>query len=141
MNVLVDTCIWSLVLRRAKKKPANLRVQEQLTDMIRELRVVIIGAVRQEVLSGIREQAQFNRVRKHLRAFPDLQLEASTYELAASYFNLCRGKGVQGSNTDFLLCAAAEKHNLAVFTLDKDFARYRELLGTSLMSPIGPIPQ
>ncbi len=132
MNVLIDTCIWSLVLRRSPKKSLNLRLKEQISDLIRELRVVVIGAVRQEVLSGIRDQPQFNKVRNHLHAFPDLQLDASTYELAASFFNQCRTKGIQGSNTDFLLCAAAKQHNLAVFTLDKDFARYGDLLGIHL---------
>ena len=53
MSVLVDTSVWSLALRRreASEHPA---VQE-LRDLIDETRAHLIGEVRQEVLSGIRE--------------------------------------------------------------------------------------
>jgi len=43
------------------------------------------------------------------------------YERAAELFNLCLAKGVQGSNTDFLICAVAERSNCTLFTTDKDF--------------------
>jgi predicted nucleic acid-binding protein len=40
----------------------------------------------------------------------------------------CRAKGVQGSNSDFLICAVAINHQLPVFTLDRDFEMYRRWL-------------
>ncbi|MDA0335424.1 MAG: hypothetical protein O2782_09685 [bacterium] len=43
---------------------------------------------------------------EQLRAFVDLPLEAEDDERAAQYFNLSRLRGIQGSNTDFLICAA-----------------------------------
>ena len=43
------------------------------------------------------------------------------YEKAAFYFNLCRSKGIQGSNTDFLICSIAIRNNFSLFTVDKDF--------------------
>jgi hypothetical protein len=61
----------------------------------------MIGPVRQELLSGIKNQVQFQKLRNHLRDFPDLAITNSDYESAAVFFNLCRGKGIQGSNTDF----------------------------------------
>jgi hypothetical protein len=36
----------------------------------------------------------------------ELVMPTSTYELAAECFNTCRAQGVQGSNNDFLICAA-----------------------------------
>jgi len=76
MKVLVDTCIWSLALRRRKKPPAEERIISRLEELIEELRVVLVGPVRQEVLSGIRNESQFTKVQNRLRAFEDLPLAA-----------------------------------------------------------------
>ncbi len=37
-------------------------------------------------------------------------------------------KGVQGSNTDFLLCALSVRYDLAIFTIDEDFKNYAKHL-------------
>ena len=106
MKVIVDTSVWSLALRRKNISQTN-SVVILLRDLITKGDVVLLGVVRQEVLSGIRYKEQYNRLRDSLRAFPDLELEIKDYELASEFFNTCRSKGVQGANTDFLICAAA----------------------------------
>ena len=103
MNVLVDTSIWSLALRRSKIV-VNVEMIE-LRRLIDDFEAAIIGPIRQELLSGIRDMKQFVFLRERLAAFPDLALKTADFEQAASYFNHCRVKGVQGSNTDFLICA------------------------------------
>lgn len=50
------------------------------------------------------------------------------FELAAEYFNLLRSKGIQGSDTDFLICAVSVNHQLPIFTLDKDFELFKKHL-------------
>ena len=67
----------------------------------------MLGCIRQEILSGVRSENQFQILRDHFRAFPDEVLQTGDYERAAEFFNDCRRKGLQGSNTDFLICAAA----------------------------------
>lgn len=58
MNVLVDTPVWSLALRRRKPlPPADRRVVDEFHELIAEQRVGIIGPIRQEVLSGILDRA------------------------------------------------------------------------------------
>ena len=126
MIVLVDTSVWSLALRRAKPAPA--RVVQELVELVREGRVVIIGPIRQELLSGLRKNQQFQVLRDHLRAFPDLELETADFEEAAHCFNRCRSKGIQGSNTDFVMCAVALRRDLAIFTTDSDFPEFRRVL-------------
>lgn len=130
MNVLVDTSVWSLALRRAKRidNPAPL----ELAELIREGRVVMLAPVRQELLSGIRLKAQFELLRDHLRSFPDLELVTEDYEDAAVAFNRCRERGVQGSNTDFLICAVALRRGLPIYTADKDFIHHARVLRVSL---------
>ena len=131
MNVLVDTSVWSLALRRRQVEEESAVVRE-LRELISEGSAVLMGPVRQELLSGVRSPTQYRRLRDHLRAFPDLQLRTEVYELAAEHFNSSRSRGVQGSNTDFLICAAAEHHDLPVFTNDGDFTRFAELLPIQL---------
>jgi len=53
MNVLVDSSVWSLALRRNTTNDA-LSVVNVLGDLIADGRVVLVGAIRQKVLSGVR---------------------------------------------------------------------------------------
>lgn len=133
MNVLVDTSVWSLALRR----PAAHGSSEiaELVELIREGRVAMIGAIRQELLSGIRAPEQFRKLRDRLRAFSDEPVGETDYEEAATCFNRCRAKGLQGSNTDFLICAVGMRRKLAILTTDKDFAGFARVLGFELHAP------
>ena len=124
MKVIVDTSVWSLALRREGGQPP-VPVQE-LRHLINDHRVQMIGPIRQEVLSGIRSDSQFRKLRKHLEGFPDLPIYTEDYVTAARFFNLCRSKGIQGSNTDFLICAAAARNRFSIFTTDKDFELFSE---------------
>jgi predicted nucleic acid-binding protein len=133
MNVLVDTGVWSLALRR-KQVSQDPTVQE-LRELIREGRAHLIGPIRQEVLSGIRERAQFDRLRDRLREFPDLPIRTADHERAAEFFNLCRSRGVQGSNTDFVICAIAHRYDLAILATDGDFPLFAPLLPIQLHVP------
>jgi hypothetical protein len=47
-----------------------------------------------------------------------LTLELADYEEAADAFNRCRERGIQGSNTDFLICSAALRREIAVYAAD-----------------------
>jgi predicted nucleic acid-binding protein len=126
MKVLVDTSVWSLALRH-RGHVGDTAVLE-LRSLIDEGRVAMIGPIRQELLSGIRTSESFERLRDNLRAFPDEQLEEADFERAAEHFNACRARGVQGSNTDFLICAAAERRDLPILTSDADFTRFVRIL-------------
>ncbi len=131
MKVLVDSCAWSLLLRR-RNRPALSRdeqfIHTSLTEAIQDGRVVIIGPIRQEVLSGIKDLAQFEKLRATLEAFQDEKLATSHYEEAARLFNLCRSRGVECGSTDILICAVAVQMNCAVLTFDTGLKRCIELL-------------
>lgn len=135
MNVLVDTTIWSLAFRRQRPKRVEQFLIEELSELVREMRAVLIGPIRQEVLSGISDSAKFEKVRRHLAAFDDLPITGLEYEDAARNFNLCRKKGVQGSHIDFLICAVAARYSVAIFTTDKDFTNYAKHLALELHKP------
>jgi predicted nucleic acid-binding protein len=130
MRVLVDTPVWSLALRRKK---SDLSTRERylvraLEELIREGRAQVIGPIRQELLSGIRDEAQFTSLRDNLRAFEEPSLDSEDYEHAAYMHNRCRSRGFAGSSTDFLICAVASRRKLPIFTTDEDFAHYAKVL-------------
>jgi predicted nucleic acid-binding protein len=131
MKVLVDTSVWSLALRRPKNmalSPEQQNVVTVLADLMRDGRAVMMGAIRQELLSGIKSLAGFDALKSTLTAFEDVPLTMQDYEKAAEVFNTCRANGVQGSSTDFLICAVSINHQLPVFSVDGDFLNYQKHL-------------
>lgn len=133
MKVIVDTSVWSLALRRGK--PLRDPFIDELIELIREVRVQLLGPVRQELLSGIKSRRHFDLLRSKLAAFDDLHLESQDYELAATYFNTARSKGVQGSNTDFLICAVSTRLKFPILTTDKDLSSFKSALPVFLHKP------
>ena len=135
MRVLVDTSVWSLALGRAA--PTKSEAVGSLAELIDDGRVAMVGPVRQELLSGVKNPAQFRKLATALNAFPDEALETEDYVEAARCFDKCRASGVQGSNTDFLLCAVSLRREFPILTTDGDFAHYAKVLRVKLASPIG----
>lgn len=54
------------------------------------------------------------------------------YEEGALFHNRCRSKGIQGSNTDFLICAVASRLSMSILTTDRDFDAYANFLPIAL---------
>lgn len=134
MKVLVDTSVWSLALRR--RGDADHPAVLELRSLVAHGRVAIIGPIRQELLSGMRSREAFDRLREHLQPFDDEALVTEDFERAAEHYNLCRGRGVQGSNTDFLICSVAERRQFPILTTDADFARFARVLPITLHASI-----
>lgn len=132
MTILVDASIWSLALRR-QQISSYPQVQE-LIKLINDMQVQLIGPIRQEILSGIKTEAQFVSVRDQMRAFPDLPLGNEDFEHAAELLNILRAKGIQGSNTDFLICAVSLRHSMPIFTTDNDFSLFARHIPIKLHS-------
>jgi len=100
----------------------------ELAELPREGRIVMMGLIRQELLSGVKDDRQLETLRDHLRAFADLPLEVEDHEQAAAFFSRGRARGIQGSSIDLLICATAARRELAVLTTDEDFTRYARVL-------------
>lgn len=126
MKVLVDTSIWSLALRKVEKNDVETGVVELLAELIRDTNIVIIGPIRQEILSGISVKSRFDELKNNLSIFKDQILTTDDFVLAAEYFNACRANGIQGSHIDFLICAFSVNNNYPILTLDKDFQLYKK---------------
>lgn len=129
MKIIVDTCIWSLALRR--HTVSSHSTTNELQKLIEDSRVQMIGPIRQELLSGIQSVSQFTKLKTYLSAFPDYTITTTDHELAAEYFNACRAKGIQGSGIDFLICAMAYRNKFPIFTTDNDFKLYARVIPVS----------
>ena len=139
MNVLVDTSVWSLALRRKAQdlNPAERRLVEELAELIRDGRARLLGIIRQELLSGIKVQAQFEKLRNTLRAFQDEPVTTADYEAAAKAGNECRAKGIAVSMADILICAVALNRDLLILSTDPDFTNYAKILPLKLHTITG----
>ena len=131
MKVIVDTCIWSLSLRRRDLTRISGDEQQmlmQLMDAIRDGRAAIIGPIRQEILSGIRNRAQFAKTEGFLDPFLDEEITPADYVEAARLYNFCQDHGVQCGPVDILLCAVAARKHFGILTNDQALKRCIEVL-------------
>ena len=137
MMVLVDTSIWSLALRRHPSDlfPSERIIANSLRELVHEGRVQLLGAVRQEILTGIREQAKFLKICDELHEYEDVVLASDDYENAASMSNICRESGIAATPIDMLICAVSQKRGWQVFSTDRDFIHYAKVLPIRMMMP------
>ena len=133
MKVIIDTSVWSLVLRRPRPDP-------KLADAVRRLSLnqvaITIGPVRQETLSGVASRQIFERLKQELRLIPDEPIESADYESAAELFNRCRNRGIQGDHADFLIVAVAQRLGAKIFTTDRDFENFATVLPIDFLNEI-----
>lgn len=135
--ILVDTPIWSLALRRRPHdlNAAEARHVQEWERLVRTGGAYLIGPIRQELLSGVRDDRAWERLRTALRPFPDLPITTDNYERAAQFFNRCRARGVVGSAIDLLICAVSAGYGAPIYTTDADFRRYAAVLTLKLHTP------
>jgi hypothetical protein len=130
VKVLIDTPIWSYAFR-SKNIHFESHV-EALKTLIINQQILIIGVIRQEVLSGYSDEKKFELLRQKLSVFENTPILDDDYIQAATFSNLCRQKGIQGSPIDFLICAVSVRLNAKIFTTDKDFDFYQQHLPIKL---------
>ena len=130
MKVLIDTPIWSYALRTRNEEYQH--EIDQLESLIRDQRALIVGPIRQEILSGYSDLRKFKKLKEKLSYFENSPIQDIDYETAAELSNQCRKKGIQGAHTDFLICAVAIRIDAPIFTTDKDFPHYQKSISIKL---------
>ena len=133
MNVIVDTDVWSEAFR--KIEGTKSKHYDELLLLIKEGRVELPGFVKMEVLCGIKHKGLFDKIQKRLSAFKERPLEPDVFVMAAQFLNLCRSKGIQGPNNDFIICAASVYWQLPILSRDKGFEHFRRFLPIELHKP------
>ena len=123
MSTIVDTSVWSIALRRPEREstpePATIALREIVT---RGQPVALPGIVLQELLSGVRSEAEFDRLREVLAPFDVVYATEDHHIEAARIFNRCRAQGIATSAPDALIAATAVVESGKLLTCDRDFA-------------------
>ena len=131
MKTIVDTCVWSLSLRRENQTrlaSSELQMIAPLQEAIRYGRVLMIGPIRQEILSGIRDKARFAKLQRLLDPFRDEEIAAEDFVEAARLFDLCKDRGVECGPVDILICAVAVRLQCDILTYDRGLKRCIQVL-------------
>lgn len=138
--VIIDTTVWSLILRRSKPphSPFDKAVVQAFVDLSRHGHIGLVGLVRQELLSGIGQFEKYTALKVAVAHFDDVPVTTLDYERAAEFHNTCRNKGIQGSHIDFLICAVAHRLDSPILSTDKDFFSYAKLLPIRLHPAMQP---
>ena len=131
--VLIDTSVWSLALRKRKLTSDDKKLIEYLIFLIRNQYAIMIGPIRQEILSGISDENKFMELKNALETFSDFHITTEDYETAAEYYNKCSSACIKGSHIDYLICSVAHNNDFLILTLDKDFFNYKKYLDIQLI--------
>jgi predicted nucleic acid-binding protein len=119
--LVVDTSVWSLLLRRKNYDRNHPLVQKLRSCLERQDGIFLIGPILQEILDGIQEEVQFYKLTEYFSVFPLLEMDRQDYVEASRLRNHCRSKGVQAGPIDFLIAAACIRWNYPLLTADGDF--------------------
>jgi predicted nucleic acid-binding protein len=132
--ILLDTSVLSIVLRRRKRGEAEETVAARLASLLKsEEQVAVPGIVLQELLSGIAERKQGERVLDAVReSFPVMRATEGDHLKAADLSNLAARRGVAVSTPDALIAAQAFNRRASLFTTDGDFPPLAALAGLKL---------
>ncbi|OQW86608.1 MAG: hypothetical protein BWK78_09865 [Thiotrichaceae bacterium IS1] len=121
--ILLDTSILSLAYRRKYRAndatPTEVLMLRSLIDAHKP--IMVPGIVTQEFLTGIREEAQFQKLQKIVMGFPIILATKLHHLEAARIANDCRRAGVITSTSDCLIAAVAIEQQAFLFTTDQDF--------------------
>ena len=123
MNLVVDTSVWSLVLRRPRVDEDDPHVRAFRWHLESGDGHFLTGNILQELLDGLRSTKQLDRLLALLDPYPLLELDRQTYVAAARLRAVCRSKGVNAGPIDFLIAAACCQYGFPLLTADKDFVR------------------
>ena len=120
MTLLVDTCVWSLALRR--DSPADVpEVRELAAALAGPELVATTGLILQEVLQGAVPARVRVQIAGRFAALSDSSPERADHVTAADLRGTCRRAGVQLGTVDALIAALCVRRGLTLLTTDHDF--------------------
>lgn len=124
--ILVDSSVWIDYFRSVESGPVAM-----LDALLGTTPLAVGDLIAAEVLQGVRDQREFNRVKKALSAFEPIDLAG--YDLAvraAQNYRLLRSRGVTVRKTiDSIIATRCIEDGLTLLHADRDFLPFVEHLG------------
>ena len=120
MNILVDTSVWSLALRRDSTPDCQAvsRLEAALND---GENVFTTGLILQELLQGFKGPKARRRIIEDFSSLPLIIPEKRDHIDAADLKVKLRQKGLQVGTIDVLLAQLCLRYRLSLLSTDKDF--------------------
>jgi predicted nucleic acid-binding protein len=133
--ILLDTSVISAVLRRRRPGERELALAARVAGLLDgDAPVALPGIVFQELLSGIAERAQQERVLAAIReSFPVVLATEGDHLKAADLVTWAARKGLGLSTPDALIAAQTLNRRARLFTTDSDFGSLVGLAGLRLV--------
>ncbi len=123
--LIFDTSIWIDFLNK-KSTPGTLLLEEYI---LADDNVLLVPAILQEVLQGIREDSTYHHIKEALQFFRLLELPA--YEVAvggADLYRLLRKQGITiRKSNDCIIAYYAIKFSVSIAHIDRDFDQISKL--------------
>ena len=119
--ILVDTSVWIEAFRRARSQEA-----EHLRVLLDAGGVAMTPPIRIELLSGS-STADLPRLRRTLSALPLFVPSVGTWERMEGWTERAVRAGRRFGAADLLMAAVAAENDLAIWSLDGDFAAMANL--------------
>lgn len=123
--ILLDTSVVSAVLRRKRRSGQEEETARRVAALLEgDEQVVLPGIVLQEVLSGVADRAQHQRLLDGVRgSFPVALATEGDHLKAADLSNAAAREGIALATPDALIAAQAVNRRARLFTTDGDFLR------------------
>jgi len=116
--MLVDTSVW-IDLFAGRDTPQVVILEQTIA---RGDDIALCGIILTEILQGIRNDRQFNRVRRDLRPVLMLTMAEPVFVRAAQLFRQLRKQGLTIRKTnDCIIAATAIEHGIPLLHNDRDF--------------------
>jgi predicted nucleic acid-binding protein len=130
--VIVDTTVW-VDYFRGEQNPETVWLERELNQQ----RLGLTDLILCEVLQGIRDDATFSRVQRHLRTFE--VFETGTADLAVSAaqnFRKLRQRGRTVRKTiDCLIATFCLQEGHSLLHRDRDYEVFEQELGLAVVRP------
>ena len=128
-RVIIDTSVWSEALRRKKN---TINSSETIIRKIieKDIEILLLGIILQEILSGISNEKLYYEIKKILDDFVYLETTKNDYIYASELSNKCRSNGIKAGSIDYLIASTTIQNDLHLVTYDKDFvniSKYTDL--------------
>lgn len=136
--ILVDTSVLSLAFRRRVKvspEPPMVQILHRLIE--RDQLVAVPGIVLQELLSGVRTYAEFERLQDLMEGFPLIPAMREHHVGAAMVANICRQAGITVSTVGCLIAAMTIETKSQLLTSDEDLKRMASCCALQLFKEAG----
>jgi predicted nucleic acid-binding protein len=114
--VLIDTCAWIDFFKSQTGTLGN-----QVAELIETNQAAITGVVIAELLQGVKQENESQRLRVLFRSINYLPTEDSDWFNTGQLAQQLRAKGLTLPLTDVLIAVIAKRYAIPVLTLDKHF--------------------